>query len=188
MIVCGKSSATLQLFYKILQDGKEPSAILSDLLEHFRSIMICKVNPNAPELSAYGNKISVIQKDAQELSDAYLDALFDSLHHSFSEANRSSSPRMSAEMGLLRLCRLRGSQALDSLEERITALEKKRICTYEKQHAPANRNYTRCSVTRHTAPNDFYTSRHTYSTYPRPCGKYNHLPGFSKGSGTAPSC
>lgn len=27
-------------------------------------------------------------------------------------------------MGLLRLCRLRGSQALDSLEERITALEK----------------------------------------------------------------
>ena len=124
MIVCGKSSATLQLFYKILQDGKEPSAILSDLLEHFRSIMICKVNPNAPELSAYGNKISVIQKDAQELSDAYLDALFDSLHHSFSEANRSSSPRMSAEMGLLRLCRLRGSQALDSLEERITALEK----------------------------------------------------------------
>ena len=55
MIVCGKSSATLQLFYKILQDGKEPSAILSDLLEHFRSIMICKVNPNAPELSAYGN-------------------------------------------------------------------------------------------------------------------------------------
>lgn len=70
-------------FYKILQDGKEPSAILSDLLEHFRSIMICKVNPNAPELSAYGNKISVIQKDAQELSDAYLDALFDSLHHSF---------------------------------------------------------------------------------------------------------
>ena len=124
MIVCGKSSATLQLFYKILQDGKEPSAILSDLLEHFRSIMICKVNPNAPELSAYGNKISVIQKDAQELSDAYLDALFDSLHHSFSEANRSSSPRMSAEMGLLRLCRLRGSQALDSLEERIGALEK----------------------------------------------------------------
>lgn len=86
--------------------------------------MICKVNPNAPELSAYGNKISVIQKDAQELSDAYLDALFDSLHHSFSEANRSSSPRMSAEMGLLRLCRLRGSQALDSLEERIAALEK----------------------------------------------------------------
>ena len=68
------------------------------------------------------------------------------------------------------------------------SIGKKRICTYEKQHAPANRNYTRCSVTRHTAPNDFYTSRHTYSTYPRPCGKYNHLPGFSKGSGTAPSC
>lgn len=140
LIIEKKSSATLQLFYEILQDGKEPSAILRDLLEHFRNIMICKVNPTAPELSAYGNKISVVQKDAKEVSDAFLDALFDSLHRSFSETNRSSSPRMSAEMGLLRLCRLRGSKELDSLAERIGNLEKAMSALIKNGSTPSSNN------------------------------------------------
>lgn len=53
----GESGETLTLFYRILQSGKEPAAILRDLLEHFRNLMICRIEPNAPELSAYG-KIS----------------------------------------------------------------------------------------------------------------------------------
>ena len=45
----GDSSSALSLFYRILQGGKEPASILRDLLEHFRNLMICKVNPKAPE-------------------------------------------------------------------------------------------------------------------------------------------
>lgn len=120
----GKSSETLALFYSILQEGKEPSSILQDLLEHFRNLMICKVNPKAPELSAYGEKIDIIRSDASRLTEPYLDSLFDYLHQSLSEAKRSSTPRLSAEMGLLHLCRIRGSRALDSLVERVEQLEK----------------------------------------------------------------
>ena len=120
----GKSSETLALFYSILQEGKEPSSILQDLLEHFRNLMICKVNPKAPELSAYGEKIDIIRSDASRLTEPYLDSLFDYLHQSLSEAKRSSTPRLSAQMGLLHLCRIRGSRALDSLVERVEQLEK----------------------------------------------------------------
>lgn len=120
----GKSSETLALFYSILQEGKEPSSILQDLLEHFRNLMICKVNPKAPELSAYGEKIDIIRSDASRLTEPYLDSLFDYLHQSLSEAKRSATPRLSAEMGLLHLCRIRGSRALDSLVERVEQLEK----------------------------------------------------------------
>lgn len=119
----GQSSETLTLFYDILQSGKEPAAIQRDLLEHFRNLMICRLNPSAPELSAYGKNLSILQSDAKKLSEPYLDALFDYLHQSLTETKRSSSPRMSAEMGLLHLCRLRGSAALDSLVERINQLE-----------------------------------------------------------------
>lgn len=120
----GESSETLTLFYRILQSGKEPAAILRDLLEHFRNLMICRIEPNAPELSAYGKNIGILKDDAARISEAYLDSLFDYLHQSLTETRRSSSPRMSAEMGLLHLCRLKGSAALDSLMERISALEK----------------------------------------------------------------
>ena len=120
----GKSSETLTLFYDILQSGKEPAAILRDLLEHIRNMMICRINPNAPELSAYGKNLAVLKSDVSQVSEPYLDALFAYLHQSLTETRRSSSPRMSAEMGLLHLCRIRGSQALDSLAERVAQLEK----------------------------------------------------------------
>lgn len=120
----GESGETLTLFYRILQSGKEPAAILRDLLEHFRNLMICRIEPNAPELSAYGKNISLLRKDAAKIQEAYLDSLFDYLHQSLTETRRSSSPRMSGEMGLLHLCRLKGSAAVDSLAERVSQLEK----------------------------------------------------------------
>lgn len=120
----GESGETLTLFYRILQSGKEPAAILRDLLEHFRNLMICRIEPNAPELSAYEKNISLLRKDAAKIQEAYLDSLFDYLHQSLTETRRSSSPRMSAEMGLLHLCRLKGSAAVDSLAERVSQLEK----------------------------------------------------------------
>lgn len=119
-----ESGETLTLFYRILQSGKEPAAILRDLLEHFRNLMICRIEPNAPELSAYGKNIGLLREDAAKISEAYLDSLFDYLHQSLNETRRSSSPRMSAEMGLLHLCRLKGSAAVDSLAERVSQLEK----------------------------------------------------------------
>ncbi|WP_297041584.1 DNA polymerase III subunit gamma/tau [uncultured Dialister sp.] len=119
----GKSGETLSLFYSILQEGKEPAAVLRDLLEHFRNLMICKINPKAPELTQYGKQIETLRSDASRLSEPYLDALFEELHSALSEAKRSSSPRLSAEMGLLHLCRIKGSASLDSLAERVTRLE-----------------------------------------------------------------
>lgn len=114
----------LSLFYDILQNGKEPQSVLEDLTEHFRNLMVARVNPDSPELSAYGNLKDVLLSDAKQLSRPYMDALFEYLHRALSEARRSSAYRLSAEMCLLRLCRLKGSQTLDSLTDRIETLEK----------------------------------------------------------------
>lgn len=144
-ILENKNGEVLQLFYDILQTGKDPGDILRDLLEHLRSIMVCKVNPQAPELSAYGKNISLLKEDADKISAPYLDALFSSLHETVYSVKKSSSPRMNAEMGLLRLCRIKGSQALDSLTERIEQLEqeierlkKNGISAPLTEHAPSS--------------------------------------------------
>ena len=122
-IFSSESGKALRLFYEILQNGKEPGAILRDLLEHLRSIMICKIDIHAPELTAYGKALDILKSAAEELSEPYLDALFSSLHKTMADVKKSSSPRMNAEMGLLRLCRIKGSAELDSLAERIEHLE-----------------------------------------------------------------
>lgn len=74
--------------------------------------MICKVNPKAPEFSQYGGKVETLRSDASRLPAPYLDSLFDYLHEALHETKRSSSPRLSAEMGLLHLCRMKGSKSL----------------------------------------------------------------------------
>lgn len=118
------AGAVLSEFSSILQEGKEPAAIMVDLLTHFRDVLIAKIDPNAPELTIYGDKKELLLKEADSLSAAYVDALFESLHSSLAETKRSTSPRMNAEMGLLRLCRLRGDRTLEGLIERIESIER----------------------------------------------------------------
>lgn len=119
-----ESGEALRDFSEILADGKEPSAVLTELLAHFRDVMIAKIQPDAPELSIYGAQKQDLLQEAESLSEPFLDALFASLHDSLSDMKRSAAPRMTAEMGLLRLCRLRGSRTLEGLLDRIEALER----------------------------------------------------------------
>lgn len=118
------AGAVLSEFSSILQEGKEPASVMVDLLTHFRDVMIAKIDPKAPELTIYGDKKEQLLKEADSLSAPYVDALFESLHSSLSETKRSTSPRMNAEMGLLRLCRLRGDRTLEGLIERIESIER----------------------------------------------------------------
>ena len=120
----GESGEALSVFYDILQSGREPASILRDLLEHFRNLMVCRIDPDTPELLAYGRLSDEIKKDAESLSEPYLDALFEALHESLQDLKWNTFPKMSAEMGILRLCRVKGSRAADSLAERVSQLEK----------------------------------------------------------------
>lgn len=119
-----ESGAALSEFSAILQDGKEPSAVMTELLGHFRDVMVAKIHPDAPELAVYGAQKPDLLAEAEALSEPFLDALFESLHGTIAEMKRSAAPRMNAEMGLLRLCRLRGSRTLEGLLDRIEALER----------------------------------------------------------------
>ena len=119
-----ESGAALSEFSSILQSGKEPVSVLSDLLSHFRDVMLAKIDPDAPELTVYGAQKPHLLQESSSLPEEYVDALFESLHESLAETKRSVSPRMNAEMGLLRLCRLRHSRTLEGLLDRLDALEK----------------------------------------------------------------
>lgn len=70
-----ESGEALTEFSAILQDGKEPAAVLSDLLSHFRDVMIARIQPDAPELSVYGDQKPLLMKEAETISEPYLDAL-----------------------------------------------------------------------------------------------------------------
>lgn len=119
----GQSGSVLHLFYEILQMGREPAMILRELQTHLRNLLLCQVDPSFPELAIYGKRFPHLKEEASLFSDASIDAMLDSLRVSLRETERSESPRMAAEMGLLRLCRLKGLPDWSSLAERVSALE-----------------------------------------------------------------
>ncbi len=118
-----ENAEALGAFHAILQNGKEPAAVLSDLLSHFRDVLMAKIDENAPELSVYGDRKPALLSEAASLAPSYLDALFESLSASLSETKQSSAPRMNAEMAILRLCRLREARTLEGLLHRLETLE-----------------------------------------------------------------
>ena len=118
-----ENAEALGAFHTILQNGKEPAAVLSDLLSHFRDVLMAKIDENAPELSVYGDRKPALLSEAASLAPSYLDALFESLSASLSETKQSSAPRMNAEMAILRLCRLREARTLEGLLHRLETLE-----------------------------------------------------------------
>lgn len=129
---------TLTVFYDLLSQGKDALSILAELQSYFRDIMIYKINPQADELISYGNELPLLKKAAESVDSDYLDILFSELAHIYQEAKTSSSVRMSAEMGLLRLSRYDSSMTIPMLARRIKELESRLEGTPIVRTAPAS--------------------------------------------------
>lgn len=130
---------TLTVFYDLLSQGKDALSILAELQSYFRDIMIYKINPQADELISYGNELPLLKKAAESVDSDYLDMLFSELAHIYQEAKTSSSVRMSAEMGLLRLSRYDSSMTIPMLARRIKELESRLEGTPIVRTAPASK-------------------------------------------------
>ena len=127
----------LTVFYDLLSQGKDSLSILAELQSYFRDIMIYQINPQADELISYGNELPLLKKAAESVDSDYLDILFSELAHIYQEAKTSSSVRMSAEMGLLRLSRYDSSMTIPMLARRIKELESRLEGTPVVRTAPA---------------------------------------------------
>lgn len=121
-IVHRNTGELLTKFYSILQAGREPETVLKNLLEYLRDLMICKIYPDSPELADYGDHLDQLKKEASELNDDYLEALFSSLQNAIQNI-RNSSPKLSAEIELIHLTHIKGSKDIEGLNRRITLLE-----------------------------------------------------------------
>lgn len=122
-IATHENSKILTLFFELMQDGKEPISILKDLLEQYRDLMLFKINPNAPELTVYTQHTDKLLKLSKIIPESILDSMFTELCKYITDIKQGASPRITAEMGLLHLSRIKETKNLKEIYERITKLE-----------------------------------------------------------------
>ncbi len=94
----------LKLFNQIIDDGKDPGVFLSNLIEHFRNLMVSKVSKADSKLVDLPQEVcDRLFKQSQELSLEEIFTAFNILVTTQEMAKRLDSQRIPLEISLVRL-------------------------------------------------------------------------------------
>lgn len=96
--------AVLELFNKIIDEGKDITTFLNDLIEHFRNLMIAKVSQADPQLIDLPKEIcDKLLSQAQEFSLEEIFNAFNILMNAQEMSKRTESLRIPLEISLVKL-------------------------------------------------------------------------------------
>ncbi|MFH1397416.1 MAG: DNA polymerase III subunit gamma/tau [Candidatus Omnitrophota bacterium] len=96
--------AVLELFNKIIDEGKDITTFLNDLIEHFRNLMIAKVSQADPQLIDLPKEIcEKLLIQAQEFSLEVIFNAFNILMNAQEMSRRTESLRIPLEISLVKL-------------------------------------------------------------------------------------
>ena len=94
----------LQLFNEIIDDGKDPGVFLTNLIEHFRNLMVAKVSKADPKLVDLPQEVcDRLLKQSQSLSLEEIFTVFNVLVTTQEMTKRLDSQRIPLEISLVRL-------------------------------------------------------------------------------------
>ena len=115
------------LFYQVEQlinDGRDVSVFLKDLIHHLRNLLVIKVCHDGSELIDVGeDTFKAYTEQAQKASQERLMRAIEILCAAEAEMRWSTQPRVSLEMALVRICRPEQEVTLDALLDRVAKLE-----------------------------------------------------------------
>ncbi|HMM70235.1 MAG TPA: hypothetical protein PKD08_07040, partial [Gudongella oleilytica] len=114
-----KLDEVLQLIDHIIQEGKDTSLFLKDLIHHYRNLMIAKTSADPEQLIDWG-EVEVCKRQSGEMELSYIMRSLQILADADTSMKWSTQPRIILEMAAIRLVGLNNER---SLEERVKALE-----------------------------------------------------------------
>ena len=101
----GKGDVIIKDVDDVIQMGKEPRVILTELLTHLRAIMLCQADSASDTLAAYDDCLDELKKQAKELTPERVFQILGILQQALLTAKTSPVPRIAVEMGLLMAAR-----------------------------------------------------------------------------------
>lgn len=111
----------LLILDELVNLGRDVRQVLTELVQHARSLLLHLAAPNAA-LESYTGDTEILSKQGTAFGYARVSAWIALLHEAMNEAKWSTDPRIIAEMALLAACR-DASDDVQSLADRISRLE-----------------------------------------------------------------
>lgn len=136
-----KLDEVLHMVDHIIQEGKDISLFIKDLIHHYRNLMIAKTSANAESLIDWG-EMEVCKRQADTMSLHYIMRSLQVLTDADTSMKWSTQPRIILEMASIRLVNLNNEK---SLEDRIKALEDGGVKAPEKPRAAEDNKAVKAS-------------------------------------------
>lgn len=119
-----EAASALRQFNGLWTEGKDPASLLRELSTLVRDILMIKVAPqNAFDLIYGGYDREILKEYAAEYSVSQLSSTLDSLQEALGNMRERLSPKITAELCLVSLCRDIAGDSAEGIKARLDRLE-----------------------------------------------------------------
>ena len=131
--------AVLNIINDVHDRGHDVKKLFSDLLEHFRNLLVASMGPTAGKLiDLPAGEIELLSHQSQQTTAAGLQHTFDSLFKEEAAVRLSPQPKLALEMALVRLMSMKPALPIEDLIDKLDDLRNEMHAT--PKHDPGNIN------------------------------------------------
>ena len=125
-IINGDSVSVINIIDKVIADGKELSQLASSALEHFRSLMICKLSEN-PEglIECDSNTLVRMKSQSAKLTFEKINHASSLIAKAASDAKAAKSARIIYELAFIKIARPEIDRTPEGIMNRLATVEQK---------------------------------------------------------------
>jgi len=115
----------LNVVDEIYDRGYEMKKFYADIIEHFRNLLVVKMGKKISKLiNLPSHEIELMQDQVKDISEAYLNQIFDLLFKEEASIRLSAQPKLALEIALIRLSQIKPALPIDLLIEKLDDLKK----------------------------------------------------------------
>ena len=115
----------LNVVDEIYDRGYEMKKFYADIIEHFRNLLVVKMGKNISKLiNLPSHEIDLMQDQVQDISESYLNQIFDLLFKEEASIRLSAQPKLALEIAFIRLSQIKPALPIDLLIEKLDDLKK----------------------------------------------------------------
>ncbi|MBU4289384.1 MAG: DNA polymerase III subunit gamma/tau, partial [Proteobacteria bacterium] len=116
---------TLNVVDEIYDRGYEIKKFYAAIIEHFRNLLVVKMGRNINKLiNLPSHEIDLMQDQVQDISEAYLNQIFNLLFKEEASIRLSAQPKLALEIAFIRLSQIKPALPIDLLIEKLDNLKK----------------------------------------------------------------
>lgn len=125
-ILSSDMNSLLNLLDDLYENGHNIKELYSDIMEHFRNLLVVKMDKNVNKLvNLPSYEIDLMREQVKEVSSTFLNQIFDLLYKEETAVRFSPNPKLSLEMVFFSMFQIKPALPIDLLIEKIDGLRQK---------------------------------------------------------------